>query len=41
LRNLAVRPEVGQQREVDAAQAFGPGFETGYMINADAQDLGI
>jgi hypothetical protein len=36
-----MRPEIAQQRVVDAAQALGPGFQAGDMIDADAQDLGI
>jgi hypothetical protein len=36
-----MRPKVTEQGVGDATQAFSPGFQTGYMINADAQNLDI
>ena len=41
LGDCAVRPEIAEQRVVDASQAVCPGDETGNVIDADAQDLGI
>ena len=37
----AVRPEVAQQRVIDAPQTFRPCLQTGDVINADAQNLDI
>jgi hypothetical protein len=39
--DCAVRPEIAEEGIVDPTQAVSPGFETGDMIDADAQDLGI
>lgn len=41
IRNRAMRPEIAEERKTDASQAFGPGLQTGDMVNADAQNLGI
>ena len=39
--HFAMGPEITQQGIVDAAQAFSPGLQTGYMIDTDAQNLGV
>ena len=36
-----MRPEIAEQGIVDTAQALCPGLQTGYMVNADAQNLGV
>jgi len=41
LGDCAVRPEIAEQGVVDAAQTVRPGYKTGDVIDADAQDLGI
>jgi hypothetical protein len=39
--DLAVGPEIAQQGEADVSEALRPRFENGYMIDADAQNLGV
>ena len=36
-----VRPKIAEQGIIDPAQAFGPGLDTGYVIYANAQNLGV
>ena len=36
-----MRPEVAQKRKADPAQTLRPRFQTGDMINADTQNLGV
>lgn len=41
LRDLSMRPEIGQQRIIDTAQGFGPRLVTGNRIDRDTQNLGV
>jgi hypothetical protein len=41
MRNPPMRPKIAQQRIIYASQAFCPGLQCGYMIDADAQNLSI
>jgi hypothetical protein len=41
MRNSPMGPKIAQQGIIYAAQAFCPGLQCWYMINADAQNLSI